>query len=1330
MNEAPGRRRSARLWRIAGGLVAVLLILAALLLGALRLAVARVPEYAGRIQGWIERQTELKIEFTGLDARLRWYGPEIVLHGVRVLDRDGEQALFETREGTVALDAWNLFRTGELIAGRIRFIGPAVTVVRLADGRIRLLGQRERPADRPPFDLDRLPAGRVEIEDATVTYRDLKTGRGPWTLEKLSLALQRERDHVDATGSARLPASLGTELQFDGRLHGALDRFDELDARVELRTDRLLLAGLVDLLPAQGARPLGGEGRASVVVSMVHGRLGEARLTVDLKDVALQLPHRVLPTVETVEISAPHREPDASPLSMPVVDKTMTDRAAVPLPREVRYPILAGDFRLHRTDATWSFRADGLRITPRAGERPAPSTVVFSWRGNPTTTYGLWAYVNRLQVEDAWPLVLAFAPSGFDRWAGLDPSGEIRGLRAEARRDRAGAAPHFAFSVNVAGLGLKATGRSPGVSGLTAALSGTDERGRIGLHAQDLVFDWPRQFREPIAGVHADGEIDWRRDGNAWVLSSTSVQLTHPQAQARASFDFTFERATVSPLLTLDAEVAWLDVALVRRVLPVGRLNPRALAWLDGAFVQGRVENGRIRYAGPVRKFPFRGGEGEFTAGADVSGVTLDYFPGFAPVAGVAGTVLFRNAGVEANVREGQVAGLRLTRAAVSIADLKESVIDVDAGAGGDLGKALAFLQGSPLGPRLGRQFMLLSGQGRADYAVRLHIPTHDMESRDYDVHTTLHSVTVALPALRAPAQRVTGEFQLHNLEARSRSLRGTILDGPFELSVEPGPVNKVTSASVLLRGHGRAAGPRLPAFIGLPDSIRMAGFADWVFDGRLERRAAAEQWSMGFAVSSDLQGLRIDAPHPFAKEPAAARPTRVALDIGRAGRNEVGVESGSARARLVFVEGSSGRWDLERGAARFDGRPAVLPDRKGLVVTGDWPEFDLGEWLALRSSGSSGRRLSDWLGPADVHLARALVFGFELRDVSARLQPQPAAWQVTLTGPMAEGQVTVPENLDGGTPIRLDMRRLQLVAAERAASEAGERAVDPRTLPALAITADDFSWQGRRFGKFVAEVRKDPQGLRLASLESTSPDFNLSGTGSWLAEDGGSRTRLDLEFSSVDLAAASRALGYRDSVQAKQAHAKTSVTWLGGPSEDAAGRMDGTLRLDLGNGQLRTVKPGAGRILGLMSVGDLPRRLALDFRDVTDEGLAFDKVSGDFELRAGDAYTQNLLVKGPAVDIGVAGRTGLVKQDYEQTVVVSGNPTGPLTVAGALAGGPVGAAGVLLLSQLFKGQLQGLTRVYYRVTGPWSNPVVERISAQSGENVAGRDVPETGAAQ
>lgn len=235
------------------------------------------------------------------------------------------------------------------------------------------------------------------------------------------------------------------------------------------------------------------------------------------------------------------------------------------------------------------------------------------------------------------------------------------------------------------------------------------------------------------------------------------------------------------------------------------------------------------------------------------------------------------------------------------------------------------------------------------------------------------------------------------------------------------------------------------------------------------------------------------------------------------------------------------------------------------------------------------------------------------------------------------------------------------------------------------------------------------------------SADFSIKGRGSWLAEGAGSRTRIELEFASDDFAAASRALGYRDDVQAKRAHATASLNWAGGPDEDAIGRMDGTLHLQFAEGQMRSVKPGAGRLLGLMSVGDLPRRLALDFRDVTDEGLAFDSVRGDFEIRGGNAYTQNLILKGPAVDVGVAGRTGLGTQDYDQTLVVSGNSSGPLTVAGALAGGPVGAAGALLFSQLFKGQLQGLTRVYYRVTGPWSAPVVERITAQASEDAVAR---------
>ncbi len=1324
MTDTPARAPSARWRRIAAGVLAVLVILAALLLGALRLLVAQVPEHADRVQAWIEQQTRLRIEYRGLDARLRWFGPEVVLRGVRVLDRDGTQALFETREGAVGLDLWNFFRTGQLVAGRVRFVGPDITVVRLPDGRIRLLGQRERPADRPPFDLDRLPAGRVVIEEARVTYRDLLRGKGPWTLEHLNLTLQRDRSDVSTEGSAELPARMGGRVEFDGRLSGSLDDFRRLRARIELRTDRLALAGWNDFLPAFAARARGGEGPVTAVVTVDEGQLRQARLDLELTGVLLATPARTPATVQAVEVSAPYRDPDASPMSAPQVDIAMVERPARALPAELRYGLLAGDFRLRRDGDAWQFRIDGLRTGRGTGRGGQATRVTARLRGNFVTTFDLSVAAERLHAAELWPLALAYAPPAFDRWAGLDPRGEIRSLRLEMQRTRAGAVPQFSVSADLANVGVSPTGPLPGVSGLTAALSGTDTAGRIALRSQATTFDWPRLFRWPIPLREARADVDWSRDGSTWSLATRNALLRHATAQATGEFRLVVPRRTESPVLTVHASVDGSDASITPLFLPASHLKPHALAWLDRAFVAGRVSNGRFDYQGPVRKFPFRNGEGEFHASADVSEATLDYYAGFAPLTHATGKVEFRNQGMTAQLGEGRVAGLAVTGGDYALPDFRDGTMVVNAAGNGDLGAALTYLQGSPLGPQLGRFVMGLAGRGPADFVFALSLPHESPDGPrvpvDYRVLANLKGVDVTLPALRAPAQKVTGRFDLHNLEMRAPALRGTILGGPFEVAIAPGSLGGSVTAAIDFKGRGRAAGTPLPAFIGLPSGVKMAGAADWTLDGRVERHGDGPDWPVRVDVASSLAGLEIRAPQPFAKAPEDARPTRVRIEVPSTGVNDLGVESGTARARLRFTEGRDGKWVLERGLARFDGQAAALPSRPGLLVAGDWPQFDLGEWLALGTGSEGGPSLSAWLGPVDVHLDRALVAGFEFRDVQANLRYGDGHWKIGLRGPMATGEVTVPEDLRGGRPIDLRMQKLVLQSPPAApGTDAGEP-LDPRTLPALAVQAEDFTWQGRRFGSVQAVVAKVPQGLRFDTLASKAPSFTVTAQGSWYMEGAAPRTRLGLELASTDLAATSVALGYREAVEAKRANVRASVEWPGGPSGDALARMDGKLHLALDDGQLLDVKPGAsGRMLGLLSVIELPRRLSLDFRDVTEKGLAFDKVRGDFELRQGNAHTQNLILKGAAVDIGLVGRTGLVTEDYDQTLVVSGNPSGPLTVAGALAAGPVVGAGVLVLSQLFKGQLQGLTRAYYRVTGPWSNPVVQRIAAPASENAA-----------
>ena len=129
-----------------------------------------------------------------------------------------------------------------------------------------------------------------------------------------------------------------------------------------------------------------------------------------------------------------------------------------------------------------------------------------------------------------------------------------------------------------------------------------------------------------------------------------------------------------------------------------------------------------------------------------------------------------------------------------------------------------------------------------------------------------------------------------------------------------------------------------------------------------------------------------------------------------------------------------------------------------------------------------------------------------------------------------------------------------------------------------------------------------------------------------------------------------------------------------------------------------------------VMPLTPLDRR-ALDFSDLTDKGFSFDSIRGDFDLREGSAFTDNVLVKGPAAEIGLIGRVGLKNKDYDQTAVVTGNVSSSLPLA-AFAAGPVIGGAVLIFTQVFKQPLKGLARGYYRITGNWDNPTVERIKS------------------
>ena len=137
----------------------------------------------------------------------------------------------------------------------------------------------------------------------------------------------------------------------------------------------------------------------------------------------------------------------------------------------------------------------------------------------------------------------------------------------------------------------------------------------------------------------------------------------------------------------------------------------------------------------------------------------------------------------------------------------------------------------------------------------------------------------------------------------------------------------------------------------------------------------------------------------------------------------------------------------------------------------------------------------------------------------------------------------------------------------------------------------------------------------------------------------------------------------------------------------------------------------GLGKLFSLFSLQTIPRRLKLDFSDLSNEGFSFDKCEGDFLLDHGVLRIKNATMDGPVAHATSYGEINLLQQWYALTVHVFPHVTSSLPVVAAIAGGPVVGVAAFMASKILTSSMQKVTETAYRVTGPWKDPVIEPIT-------------------
>jgi uncharacterized protein (TIGR02099 family) len=1272
----PGLIRKA--WRFAAGLFAVIVILLAVFVGLVRVALVQVPEYRDQIEAWAGEALGWPVQIGGMDARLGLRGPELRFTNARVLTHERTQTLIVAATGTMKFSSLALLR-GEPRPAGVSLEGVALRVERTEDGRWRLLGE-DGPAlgegDGGVMRLEDLPAGRFQLENLALEFEDLRRGLGPWLFQLDTLDLQLAAGELSVAAAGTLPEELGAGVSLSLAVTGQDERGRPRDWSAAADFDALDMqaigaaVGRPDLLPAAGIVA----GRLAADA----GRKGVNRVTgsLDARDLALPMP------------AGSDGEPAAEP-----------------------YRELGAELDWTRTSQGWHARISELDVQRADRRWRSPALIAEFIAGDAGRR--IEAQADLLHIEDLVPLSRWLPPATRALVEQLAPSGTLSEFSAQlVLPPDESLPPALRIETRFDDLAVHSGERTPGFSGFSGTAAGDAHSGTAQLSGRGAIIDMPWMFRAPLRVESADLELEWMRDEHGLQLLIPALEAANEGAAIDARVAVTIPADDSSPLLDIDGVARNISIAAVPRYLPVNVVPPTVVKWVDQALLGGQVDAARFEIRGPRRTFPYRDGSGMFKVTFDIADAELNFDPGWPHATGLAASVRFENEGLWAEVREARLLNLEAGPASVAFPDLKLGELRILGSARGEFAAFREFVFASDLLERiLGRGLAPAEFRaGRAAAELDLSLPLRRM--KDYRAKIDLRIVggEVTTGFLGEPLQDLNGILQIDNTAVSGRDITAT-LGRPVIIDVLVDD-----EGAVRVEGRGRMDAPSLARLLRLPLDTWADGESDIFSVLRFPVPGSGQP--LRLEVSSGLEGMAITLPEPIRKAAATTRKLRV----GATFLEDDIVDSELTWDDSLNVAARMGLAGDERVFLPVPG--GIAGGKPGIVFGGSVKQVALAEWFGIEmpsgletggieSSIAGGRLL---VGTLDAPL-------LVVDDVLLEMSRESDRWVFDVDADKVAGRIEIPFSPYGTKPVVARLSRLRLgadaeapVPAEEAqeatppAEDAAPGRLHPARVPSLDVEIEEAHFGIVRLGSISASVLNVGDGIELIGLEGMGDGFMFQAEGRSRLSDTLDDSRLGIQVRSNDVGATLEFIGFKRSMDAREGRFDAEVTWPGGLRSDWLSAIGGDASISIRDGTLIGVEPGAGRMFGLLSLQALPRRLSLDFKDVFGEGTAFDRISGDFRFIEGNAYTENLVMRSPAANIGIVGRTGLVARDYDQTAVIGADMGKTLPVAGVVVGGPAVGAALYLLSEVLRKPLQ--SQLTYRITGPWDNPVIERVGA------------------
>ncbi|MBN8737391.1 MAG: TIGR02099 family protein [Xanthomonadales bacterium] len=1016
-------------------------------------------------------------------------------------------------------------------------------------------------------------------------------------------------------------------------------------------------------------------------------------------------------------------------LDSATVRYAMRDLAASgPEGRDVDLASLAGVFQAKRAADGWdlAWRGPGK---PRANIDAAGGALV-RLRGHA----GAWRVSAAAQAVDVtpWLSLLAMAPQApkpLVDW--------VRQAQPHLRIDSAAllwdGADKYDATLRFSGLHAGAAGAVPGIALSHGILRADPEAVSLELPQQAAVLALTDTFRTPFTFTRFGGSfVAWRADG-LWNIGADGLHFDTGELAGNARAHLVWLGNGHRPFLSASGALERGKATDAKLFWPYRSMPASLIAWLDHAFVGGEVTAGRVLIRGNLDDWPFLDHQGRFEATGAVKNAEFDFADEWPRATEVDAALDFIDNHMGIVATHAKVQGVVVTHAVATIPDLHHGVLGLDIQGGGSGAQLLDFVRHSPVGAGAIEALQGLSVGGTGKFGIKLSIPLDDAAKFSLDGKVNLANADVTAAKWKLALKNLSGPLAVNGTGFRAQDLATTFRGAPAKLSMAVGGGN-VADPKDIVEASLDASVSAQTLVQGYPDLASLvahaSGVAPFHIGVRVVQGAGNAPVVPILDVQSSLAGIALDFPAPLDKPAASTLPLDFSLQLPPDG------------APLTVSLG-----DVLRVRGRLADPPRKLPTAlamnfgntlpenvpaSGLVVGGHAARLDVSGWIEQALGTRPGAAFPQ-LARAEVGTDEAEVFGTALGPLQFDFEAGAQDDTVGFEGAAVKGTLQLPVSDLMARGITAHFERLYWPEPPPPKQPAAPvpppstSPVAPTAVPPLHVTIGDLRLGNAHLGETVFESTPTPAGMRISRFDSKGADFTIQSHGDWNGDTRTSASQMVIDISSHDFGKTLAAFGFSGLLSGgKDSQVHIDGNWPGAPSSFSLAWMSGALSIKVGEGSILAVKPGLGRLLGLLSLRELPSRLLLHFGDVFKSGFGFDDASANFALKDGNAWTHDMQITAPAAKIAMYGRTGFRARDYDLTVDVTPHVGGTLPVVGAVIGGPVGAAAGLVVQGLIGKGLNKAAGSVYRVTGSWDKPKIVTIASAPAPAAASSVAPAT----